>query len=618
MSVSIVSCPSCKSLILSDTAQCPTCQHVIKPEKAAIITQDLPAVGRAAGDVVECPDCGEEVRSGLVRCWRCGGFLRGDIAESYEKMLDAPQAAAYPDGPHDLEEIGEEETEIASADDFVLGDGLDFLSPEQAAHQQSVLDQELPDLDDLDVAGEPAIARDETASEPAAEKPDDQSPVPDEGDTYGLPSRSEPEAESGDDPDSPPDSGLAAKKSKEKRKEKKAAPTDDDAAEGDDVEEAPVSTGDPLLDIALQEEREAQKRIKKAKRDKAKARRKAGAMAGFVAVFCPNGHRIHVDEKYRGLTGRCPKCKSMFLVPALDWQAELRAKQEAENATTMVSRYSNWSLDLHLHKLDPAKLKLKPGSLAGAFQEADVCFTDDGILMVVHGKQNAGLFAGEKNKKKKEELRVEVQEHLRLEKELLDLPAAGYRFYGPDDIKKSQVVQPAIYVHESMFAGVPVFGPGRAAVRLPVTAADQDTQDIMFLSFHLTEFREFSKQLGEKFEVPDLGQAEGVPLSDSPSKHKCHYSDRALKSIEVTEFHQADKDMDLELIGRKCQACGLVVSEDSRKKEKLGGATGKGIAKAKCPKCEQKFGNLSLFGLKTEEEEPDTSMSETGGMPTRA
>ena len=96
MSVSIISCPSCKNLVLSDTVQCPTCQHVLKPEHANANAADLPAVVKAAEDEVECPDCGEQVRSGLVRCWRCGGFLREDIAEKYQKMLEA---GVRPTGP---------------------------------------------------------------------------------------------------------------------------------------------------------------------------------------------------------------------------------------------------------------------------------------------------------------------------------------------------------------------------------------------------------------------------------------------------------------------------------------------------------------------------------------
>ncbi len=595
----------------------------MKPEKVVAVVQDLPTVERTAADLVACPDCGEEVRSGLVRCWRCGGFLRGEIAEKYEKMLDASQKVTNSQVDDDSIPLPvDDETEIASPDDFILGDGLDFLTPEQVARQQEVLERELeqellpapvaePSQEDLDRAVADATARADAARVEDEAESETQA-APDETQlegTYGLTEPEKFDAAGETAVTDTPDSGLAAKK----RKSKKTAPSKTEAEE----DEAPASTGDPLLDIALQEERESKKRIRKAKREKGKARRLAGAMAGYVAVFCPNGHRIQVDEKYRGLTGRCPKCKSMFLVPVQDWEAERRAKLEAAEANKKVSRYDNWSLDLHLHKLDPAKLKLKLGSLASAFHEVDVCSTDEGVLMIVHGKQNAGLFAGEKNKKKREELRVDVEDYLRLDKELLDLPAAGYRFYTAEDVRKSQIVQPAIYAHESMFAGVPVFGDGRIAVRLPVTAADQDTQDIMFLVFHLSDFRTFSSLVAEKFEFANFGQAEGVPLSDDFTDHKCHYSDRALKSIEVSEFHHADSAMELELIGRKCQACGLVVSEESRKKEKLGGATGKGIAKAKCPKCEQKFGNTSLFGLKSEDEELDTSMSESGGVPSK-
>lgn len=611
MSVSIVSCPSCKSLILSDTIQCPTCQHLVKPEKAEGVSPDLPAVERAADDLVSCPDCGEDVRSGLVRCWRCGGFIREEIAETYEKMLEAPQKVTYSDVDDDddapLPDLGggEAETSIASEDDFVLGEGLDFLSPDEVARQQAVVDQnkapleQLPDLSqaDLDKAVADATARAKEAGSDAADE------------TYGLNADKPAEQTEEVSEETPPDSGLAAKKKKASK------PPADDA--DDEEDEAPPDTGDPLLDIAITEEREAKKRIRKARKQKAKSRRAAGAMAGYVAVFCPNGHRIQVEEKYRGLSGRCPKCKSMFLVPALDWEAEKRAEAEAAEADKKVSRYSDWSLDLHLHKLDPAKLKLKPGSLATVFQESDICYTDDGLLLVVHGKQNAGLFAGEKNKKKKDELRAEVQEYLRLDQELLDLPAAGYRFFSAEDAKKCLIVQPAVYAHESMFAGVPVFGKGRIAVRLPVLEQDSDSLDIMFLSFSLSEFRALSGLFAEKFGIADFGQADGVPLTDDTGKYNCHYSDRELKTIEVTEFHEADKDMEIELIGRKCQACGLAVSEESRKKEKLGGAAGKGIAKAKCPKCEQKFGDTSLFALKSEEAEPDTSMSETGGVPSK-
>ena len=58
-----------ESLILSDTLQCPTCNHVLKAE-AAHLGSDLPAITRASADAIACPDCGEMVRKGLVRCCR--------------------------------------------------------------------------------------------------------------------------------------------------------------------------------------------------------------------------------------------------------------------------------------------------------------------------------------------------------------------------------------------------------------------------------------------------------------------------------------------------------------------------------------------------------------------
>jgi predicted Zn-ribbon and HTH transcriptional regulator len=51
------------------------------------------------------------------------------------------------------------------------------------------------------------------------------------------------------------------------------------------------------------------------------------------------------------------------------------------------------------------------------------------------------------------------------------------------------------------------------------------------------------------------------------------------------------------VIGHKCQGCGLVVSEDSRKKEKVGGKNPASVAGAKCPKCKAKMGKGILMGF---------------------
>jgi hypothetical protein len=60
-------------------------------------------------------------------------------------------------------------------------------------------------------------------------------------------------------------------------------------------------------------------------------------------------------------------------------------------------------------------------------------------------------------------------------------------------------------------------------------------------------------------------------------------------------YQPEPNEFPLELTGWRCGQCSLVVSEDARKKEKIGGLNGKGIAKAKCPKCGGKFGSHPLY-----------------------
>lgn len=601
MSVSIISCPGCKQLILSDTVQCPTCQHVLDEDKAGRITTELPAVVKAGEDEVPCPDCGEQVRAGLVRCWRCGGFLREDIAEKYQKMLESPQKATYSEiAAEQLNETtgGSESPQDESApesdspnpaesedNDFELAEGISMMSESQLMMKQKA------------EARANAQAR---AAKAVAEMPKDE--------TYGLASTPEPEATESPAAEEP--------KADEAKADGEAKPDDDSKSIDKSVQDgAPgmAETGDVLLDIAMKEEKEEKTRRKIRAKEKTRTKGDRVALKGFLFVFCPNGHQIQVEERFRGQTGRCPRCKSVFHVPQLDWETKKNLAKQAEEEAKKESRYTDWALDAKLHQLDTTKLKLKPGSLQKEFQEVDLGYTEDSLLIVTHGKQNAGLFAGEKNKKKFEELRAAVQEHLRLDQELLDLPAAGYREYKKEDMEKVTVVQPTAAIHESMFAGVPVFGEGMIAVRMPALEQDKDATDIMFVSFSLTEFRDFAEQVKERFGTEDLGHMEGVPGADSFSKHKCHYSDRIIESIEATDYHQADPQIDLEIIGRKCQACNLVVSEESRKKEKLGGAAGKGIAKAKCPKCTQKFGDITLFGIRKEDGDAE-GLDSSGGM----
>jgi hypothetical protein len=157
-----------------------------------------------------------------------------------------------------------------------------------------------------------------------------------------------------------------------------------------------------------------------------------------------------------------------------------------------------------------------------------------------------------------------------------------------------RVAQPSVSHTESMFAGVPVFGEGKIAVRLPKIDESADPQ---FLSFWLSEFRKFAAILDEFYGIKKFGEDSGIPLEDVLTERVCHFSEEHLNYLEQIDFYQRDPGYKLKLIGRRCQGCGLVVSEESRKKEKIGGKNGKGIAKAKCPKCEKPFGDISLFAF---------------------
>jgi hypothetical protein len=233
-----------------------------------------------------------------------------------------------------------------------------------------------------------------------------------------------------------------------------------------------------------------------------------------------------------------------------------------------------------------------------------------GGVIVASLAKKGGLFG--KPKSKPEETREEVRGHLESDKPLKDVPAPKHQFLEGEQLGQLKVVQPVVYVHESMFAGIAVFGEGRIAVRLPVSA---DSPEQQFLSFWLTEFRQFSAALDKYFQIKDLGILEGVPLTDPLLDLQCHYAETPLKVLdpEVLKFYQGDPSIKLELAGRRCEGCGLAVSEEARRKEKIGGLNGKAIAKHKCPKCEKKFGSISLFKLveeekKTPEVDPRTVM----------
>lgn len=554
MSESFQTCPGCESLILSDTPSCPECGHAFKKDviEPAAITHE-----RSATVHQQCPKCGDDVPAGLVRCWSCNAFMRDDVAEKYQDLVDNPQKIIFSDvAPSDrTETIPPRSTQggyarilDAGEDEFTLQDDDD-----QAA------DFELSSGSD-DASSKDASTTSTEAAEPADKSETESQEKPADADEPDEPKPTEAEAPSTGD--------TAEDKSSDKT----------DAAS--DEAPTPQANADDLLDIALTQEKEA---------DVRKRERRAAINRKRILIPCPScGVWLRVREEQSGKTVRCRGCETMVPVPKIRKKA-----RKAKEAETPQVTY-DWIEDIHVHVVVPTDISLKPGSLQDNFKTADAVFADDGLHLVILGgpPKKKSLFS----RGSADDIpanRKENREHIQKTGGIANLPHGELHTIPPTALNAVRLVQPVKKTHESMFAGVPVFGEGKIVVYLPVKL--EDDQQI-YCSLPLYPWRQFSTELTKAgVELP--AKANGVPEKEIHISPLCHYTQAKVESIREVAYYQNDTSFELELTGYRCTACGIVVSEPARAKNKLGGAAGKSIAKAKCPKCSGKFGNDPLYKI---------------------
>ncbi len=592
MAIQIINCPSCDTFLLDDTAECPECGHVVNADRAANTQRrSLPTDAAVDDDMGACPKCGETCRQGLVRCWSCGTFLRPDIEASYLRRKESSQLEPMP--TFDMEVIEEStitemdsirrrhlatpESLLAAApvafeedsgdDDFELADDVQLSEADEDAFDLAETVHMRAEGDETEAATEPTFRLQGAAEFASSSTAPPATEASDAGDMETIPLM--PASATAEDNQSGEAFAVTA-------------PTEAAAS-------TPTATPeDELLKIAADEEVEI-----------ARARKAATTKATFV-VFCPQGHRIRVREKFRGKTGKCPKCESAFVVPL---KPKPNAKKKTDHEMAAVTsgeagagstsgRYAKWLTDVRLHTVVPEKLKLKADSLLNDFQSVDLGIGADDLLLVTL-VASAGMFGS--NLKKKPAIRAAMLEQLAQPGASIDgLTVATKRQFGKETLAQLAVVQPAPVEAESLFGNIPVFGTGRIAVRLPKSAEDKYAQ---YLSFTLSEFRAFAQALHAVCGLEGLGANTEIPLTDQYESYKCHYSNVPVRDLASVDYYRKDPTFKLEIGGWKCSGCGLIVSEDARKKEKLGGLNGKGLAKAKCPKCTQKFGSNALVQL---------------------
>lgn len=536
-----------------------------------------------------CPDCGEDVREGLVRCWNCGGFLRPDLEETFQKIQSRPQKIIYSpataeEGSADVDAMLKKRTQKSTSDD-----GGDF-----------------------ELSG--AVS---TSATPAAEIPLVQESATEQAETETVnPEETSTPSE---------DTGDAAAEGDLESTEAVTPPAERESAGGDEVAHSIATGGDALMELAAQEEQERGKR----QADRGLSIDGVKAIRDGFLIEAPKGCRIQVRDERTGEMRRFTfKASSRVRISLLDKLAAIaKAKKEAAESGEAdagvkhlsAGIYQRWMSAIHRHTLNPEKLKLKADSMKGEFVLVEVGFADESMLVAsLPVAKKAGLFSSGKSKGDADEVdpTTKLLEHFRAGKGVKDAPVGEKTEYSADQVAELRIVQPAASLSESLFAGIPVFGSGRIAVQLPIVEAGAQPR---FLTFTLTQFREFAEILGLMYSMGEFGHNMDIPLTDTFNEHKCHFSNVKIRAIEGLAYYEADPEVEVVLAGWLCTACGIAVSEDARAKEKLGGKAGKSIAKAKCPKCEEKMGSNPLYTLAAtmqstsmsgEESEDDTTREE--------
>jgi hypothetical protein len=345
---------------------------------------------------------------------------------------------------------------------------------------------------------------------------------------------------------------------------------------------------DDLLSFAVEEQKEGKKR---------RNQKTAERLRKQVLVPCTCGAWIRVNEDQAGKTLRCKQCKQPVVVPGLKKKAEKQEKPAAK-PETVEQKSISWIDDAWFHILSPAALVLKPGSLTGKHTEVDIAFDGSGlhVLTFAGTKKKRSIFSfGGGNKKADHQVRrQQIREQVSKSGSFENLENVEIRKVDVSRMSEIRLVQPVAKVSESMFAGVPVFGDGRIAVFLPI---EIDGGRQAFLSFSISGWRVIAEQLKSLFEVELNGTENGIPESDKAETLSCFMNQSRIESIKGLIYYQKDAAYTLELAGYKCKSCGTTISEEGRKAAKLGGVKGKGIAKAKCPKCSNKMQAEPLYKI---------------------
>ena len=568
MTSAIINCPKCKSLILSDTLQCPSCNHVLNEEAAEVMkaNENISIFKTKSVNEQTCKDCGVSNRASVVRCWNCGAFMLENIEQTFRSRQSNPQEVILSDvnsgvkptnsseipkttqesdefdtyDPEaDFELSSELELQDTTDDDFNLADGTEWSYPTE---ESSSGEYEIPADLDAEYAGEQASSNVEIQNE------------------------TEPESEEDVDPEMY-----------------------------------------DFLKMVIREDAAAFARNSRKNKTKSKKIAKIiqSFLGGFVLLPPCKCCKVKIRNIDLGKVLACPKCKVNYQSPEPSLsrtrtiegnQNELlanKSKLKSFNPKTIAltkteSKYPFWLEFLQLHEYIPEKTKNKPGILEKSFLPVDIAFSEDNLLIIEYAKK-PGAYS--RDDKKIIKLRETIREMLvantkpetTKEYEITELPVGW--------LSTLKILYPAKGNDKNSlpFAGVPIFGEGQIAIKFPANQAGDYT-----ISMNLSQYRSFVYCCLEKYGYIRFTEESPLSLELTTENLACAISKAEFTLLNDAEFYLHDHYIKLEKVGGKCESCHAFVSIKGEENEKV--RITKLIAESKKKKAPQAMGVAGLAG----------------------
>lgn len=602
---SISTCPECNTLVLSDTVQCPSCHHVLHPDRAQETIIQKPEESTSEGDAekseVPCRECGVMVRKGVVRCWNCGGFQEQDIeARFFEMQESEPEVILSQIETEEAEETEAsdtaEDSEEYDADYFGDDEDDDFFSTKR----QHGVDDDFELAEEVDIYE--ATDDDEESESVETQAASDTDVVEESADEAEKPSET-----------------VAEPDEKQPETEEITSETDEKSSGKDATKEQPVDDFENLFNIAMLEEAERESRLKRRQQEEKRQTAKVlrvnpdGTIVVGPACQCL---AIVVQPAHFGKLMRCPKCHEKFRVPSprpsakvVKTKQEESAKKEEEkkkdqflSVHEQAGEYLWWLEDVRLHVFNLEKTKPVAGVVEKKYFPVDIGFSNDHVLIASLATKPGHVGKGDK---KIAAIRKKMKDALKEEKPLAEQKEIAADEKSIGSLAQFELIFPAAHPESAILEGQPIFGEGRIGIKVP---KEVDESEVACLSMTLSQYREFCRLLAEFYGYAAFTIGSTIPFFNQTQEVDCQVSKEKFEFLNQLEYYQADDSFDLQLIGWECESCHTHITEKAREETKLGGKGAKAIAKAKCPTCSQKMGNIQLMRIKPDQHAEEEEM----------